>query len=284
MSSTGPVSESGHNKLSGDLFDNEATLYDRYRPSYPVWLFNLLAKESHLSADSNLLEIGAGTGQATLPMAERGFQFTALEPGQQLSDILRRKATNYPNVSVITGKFEDLDLPEGSFDLIYGATSLHWINPETLFSKTAQLLKPGGYMASIYNELVETEEDVRFYNLFEPIVLRYGVTSVLRAGTTPETANPVGPLVKHMEGLAPKYDLPETFEKVGFFVQDPPQAVEYHNAADYINYLRTISHVLQLPENERKAFFSDVTDIVEANFGGAVTLHFAATMQLARKR
>lgn len=275
----------GHNKLTGDLFDKEAELYDRLRPSYPRQLFEVLIQEARLALEAKILEIGAGSGQATLPMAEHGYSLTAIEPGQQLAQMARQKLAAYPNVEVLVGKFEDVQLPPHSYDLVYGATSLHWVDPNVLFEKIHTVLKPGGHLGIIYNELVETEADKGFYDMFEPIIIRYGVTSVLRAGTKPSDLPPAGTLVKTMDSLQPKFDIDSLlFDELSFIKTDPPIAFEYSTSDDYINYLRTISHVSHLPEDDREAFLAEVRDVVENHFGGKVTLHFSATLHLARKK
>ena len=285
MSSTGPTQTGGHNKLTGDLFDKEAGFYDRLRPSYPRQLFEVLIQETQLAPGSQLLEIGPGTGQATLPMAERGYSLTAVEPGQQLAQIASQNLASYPNVEIIVGKFENVGLPSDSFDLVYGATSMHWVDPDVLFEKVHGVLKPGGHLGIIYNELVETPKDKAFYDMFEPIIVRYGVTSILRAGMTPESSPAVGSIVKKVESLKPKFDIDHNlFDELAFFKTDPPIAFEYPKAEDYINYLRTISHVSHLTEAERENFLAEVKNMVENQFDNKVTLHFSATLHLARKK
>ena len=49
------------------IFDEDVVNYDRYRPGYPEALFADVRAYAGLTADSRLLEIGVGTGQATLP-------------------------------------------------------------------------------------------------------------------------------------------------------------------------------------------------------------------------
>lgn len=280
---TSPTTPGGHNKLTGDLFDKEAANYDRLRPSYPEQLFDLLIEKAGLAPGAMLLEVGPGSGQATLPMAERGFLVTAVEPGVQLAEITRRKLQPYPNSQVQIGKFEDAEPHPESFDLVYGATSLHWVDSEVLFEKAYKVLKPGGHLAIIYNELVEMPQDKPFYDLFEPIVLGYGVTSVFRAGTTPDTMPDGKPPVKTLDTLESKFEINELFEDAGFFINEP-SAFTYPTTNDYLNYLKTISHVAHLPDDQREAFLAEVRNLVDTQFGGKITLHFAATLQLARKK
>ncbi len=54
-------------------FDEEAERYDRARPGYPSDVFEDLAQLTGLSPGDRILEIGCGTGQATVPLAERGY-------------------------------------------------------------------------------------------------------------------------------------------------------------------------------------------------------------------
>jgi SAM-dependent methyltransferase len=43
--------------------------------------------------------------------------------------------------------FEDFAATDSSFDLIVSATAFHWVDPEVKFSKSARLLRPGGWLA-----------------------------------------------------------------------------------------------------------------------------------------
>jgi 16S rRNA A1518/A1519 N6-dimethyltransferase RsmA/KsgA/DIM1 with predicted DNA glycosylase/AP lyase activity len=73
------------------IFDEDAELYDRMRPDYPDDLFDDLAALAGLQRGSRVLELGCGTGQATLPLARRGFAVTAIELGPRLAEVARRK-------------------------------------------------------------------------------------------------------------------------------------------------------------------------------------------------
>src|SRR5256885_12225749 len=71
-------------------FDQAAELYDRARPGYPRELFDDFAELGQLRPGDRVLEIGPGTGQATVPMAERGFHITAIELGPSLAAVADR--------------------------------------------------------------------------------------------------------------------------------------------------------------------------------------------------
>src|SRR5437762_2398315 len=54
-------------------FDSTAERYDAARPAYPEELFDDLVDLTGLQPGARLLEVGCGTGKATLPLLRRGF-------------------------------------------------------------------------------------------------------------------------------------------------------------------------------------------------------------------
>ena len=69
-------------------FDAWAVEYDRYRPGYPEELFLTIAERLSLPKPPLVVDLGAGTGRATLAMAELGWRVTAVEPGRRMLDLL----------------------------------------------------------------------------------------------------------------------------------------------------------------------------------------------------
>lgn len=87
------------------LFDEEALVYDEARPGYPKALFNDIVSFSHLPANGRILEIGCGTGEATVPMARRGYNILAIELGANMADVARRNLADYPQAHIYIGAF-----------------------------------------------------------------------------------------------------------------------------------------------------------------------------------
>jgi SAM-dependent methyltransferase len=135
--------------LLRSVFDQDAERYDRARPGYPSALFDDLADLTAVGPGSRVLEIGPGTGQATLPLAERGCQVVAVELGADLAAIARRNLARFPKVEVVTAAFEDWPLPPAPFDLVLAATAFHWIDPSVRVGKVADALRPGGSLATV---------------------------------------------------------------------------------------------------------------------------------------
>ena len=143
-------------------FDQAAELYDRARPRYPPALFDDLAALAGIGPGSRVLEIGPGTGQATMALAERGYRVVAVELGAQLAAVARRNLARFPSVEVVTAAFEDWPLPPEPFDLVLSATAFHWIDPAVRVVKSADALRPGGSLATIATHHV-AGGDVSFF-------------------------------------------------------------------------------------------------------------------------
>lgn len=131
----------------GRHFDDEAARYDRTRPRLPEQAFDDLLSITGLHARATVIEIGCGSGQATVPLARRGVQVVAIEPGQNLAELARRN-TAALEVDVVTSTFEDwVPGAEQTFDAVVAVNSLHWVDPRIRYQKPADLVGAGGHMA-----------------------------------------------------------------------------------------------------------------------------------------
>ncbi|MEH1820527.1 MAG: methyltransferase domain-containing protein [Nostoc sp.] len=88
-------------------FNQVALLYDRVRPGYPKALFDDVVSLSGITPQGRILEIGCGTGQATITFARRGYRMLCIELGENLGLVAQQKLATYPQVEVRIGAFED---------------------------------------------------------------------------------------------------------------------------------------------------------------------------------
>ncbi len=96
------------------------------------------------------MEIAAGTGIATLHLAERGCRVTAVELGGEMARVAKNKLDKFEKVDVQVSAFEEWEPSVGvQYDLVLVATAFHWLDPNVRYKKIASLLKPGGYLAII---------------------------------------------------------------------------------------------------------------------------------------
>lgn len=128
-------------------FDQIPELFDKYRPRYCEELFQKLTASCGLNPDKKVLEIGPGTGQATEPILKTGCDYTAVELGENFTFFMKNKFGCYRNFNIINADFETYAFDENTYDLVYSAATIQWIPEKIAFSKTYQMLKPGGYLA-----------------------------------------------------------------------------------------------------------------------------------------
>ena len=135
-------------------FEQVPELYDRARPSYPSQIFADLVSLAQLPARARLLEIGCGTGQATVPLAERGYALTCVELGEHLAAVAQRRLARFPKVEVINADFEGWRPGRAEFDAVVAFTAFHWIAAAVRYTKAAELLCGSGKLAIVSTEHV----------------------------------------------------------------------------------------------------------------------------------
>lgn len=124
-----------------------AGIYEEIRPTYPEQLIEDIIHRTGLIPGDHLLEIGAGTGKATMPFAEKGFRIHAIEIGEEMADILKDKCSDYPNVTIEVVPFEEWKSPSAQkYDIIYCAQAFHWLDLHTKYQKCHDLLKENGFL------------------------------------------------------------------------------------------------------------------------------------------
>jgi ubiquinone/menaquinone biosynthesis C-methylase UbiE len=99
-----------------------------------------------LSPGSRVVEVGCGTGKLTGALVERGLRVEAVDPGRELIEVARSRVGE-SSARFYVARFEDVELPDASFDAIFSATAFHWVDPAVGWSKAARLLRPGGVLA-----------------------------------------------------------------------------------------------------------------------------------------
>lgn len=105
-------------------YGSGAAEYEQGRSDCPPIVWDLL-RDRGLAAGAAVLEIGPGTGQATRHLVAAGADVTAIEPDPGMAGALRQRL---PGVRILESTAEDATVPDGAFDLVVAATSLHWLD------------------------------------------------------------------------------------------------------------------------------------------------------------
>lgn len=250
-------------------FNEVALLYNEARPRYPDELFSAIVDIAGLHTGSKLLEIGPGTGQATKPFAIRGFDIIAVELGDALSEVAKYELRDYKNVQLLTGAFEEITLPPKFFDLVFAATSFHWIDPSAKYAKTHRLLKDNGCLAIIHTNHISDEKGDEFFNASQPIYDRYNFTDMQQKPELPKNKDLKASVID--ENL---------FRQIHF--QLFPITITY-SARKFVQLLNTYSNHLAAPKEVQHAFYQEIENLINDAFHGKINKHFSMSLTVAEK-
>jgi SAM-dependent methyltransferase len=128
------------------LFDTVADLYDSSRRGYAGEILDLMATTAGVGPGDPVLEIGCGTGQLTEALVALGSSLTSIDIGPAMVEAARRRVGAAAATFEVV-PFEELDAAVDSFALIASGTAFHWVDPEVGWTRTADLLRPGGWLA-----------------------------------------------------------------------------------------------------------------------------------------
>ena len=144
------------------VFGEDPELYERARAGYPESLVDdVLAFVGVDASQVRALEVGAGTGKATMSFARRGVDIVALEPSAAMAAMARGNCGGLPNVRVEVASFEDWPLEAAAFHLVFAAQSWHWVDREVRGAKAADALVQGGTLALFWHRTDWHGEPVR---------------------------------------------------------------------------------------------------------------------------
>ncbi len=239
-------------------------LYDRARPGYPAELFDDLARLAGVGPGCRVLEVGCGTGQATVPLAERGCRIVAVELSAGMARLARAKLARFRSVEVMTAAFEDFALPAQPFDLVLSATAFHWIDPEVRVRKSADALRPGGKLATIATQPAAGGTEA-FFRDVRGCFDRFMPTR----RTRPEPTVDAGELERSGR-----------FEPAEFHRYEAE--IEY-TTEQYLEVLSTYSEHLLLEPGAREGLLRCIGRVMDERYGGNVRKRYRWEMRIARR-
>lgn len=259
-------SSPGRNK-----FGEDPAAYDFARPAYPAELFAWLKEHCGLGPETDALEIGAGTGHATLPILATPIRsLHAIEPDPTLAAHLQSK-TGDPGLAVAVQRFEDASLPVERFDFVFAATSFHWLPRMKSLARVLAALKPGGWFAmwwSVFHDPAKPDPfDQATAQLFAGLEQDPEATSG-RPAFALDFASRLGELRSA--------SLTETRRRLFLHTVDfDPKRL----AALYA----TFSRVRMAPEGTRARLLAEVERIAREDFKGLVKREIAVSVFVGRK-
>jgi SAM-dependent methyltransferase len=205
-------------------------------------------------AGAHVADVGAGIGHLSLPLAQRGFAVTAIDPALAMLQHLR-EAARARGLSIATehAAAESLPLPARCCELILIADALHFINVERAAPELGRVLAAQGTLAVVTTAFADTP-------------FMRAVASVM-AECAPRRVRKVAPTITQLAVVT------------GATLQ-PPRSFHDETPVDPSTLqaiLRSISFIGPAMNAERfAAFAARIAAIVEpAVFARTLTLHVA---------
>jgi SAM-dependent methyltransferase len=255
-------------------FGVDAEVYDRARPPYRDELYDLLEDEGLIEGQS-ILEVGAGTGAATLELARRGArEIVAVEPDPRLAAVLEAKAAEQQAaIEVLSVALEEMEPRGAVFDLVASATAFHWVDEAQGLAFAAEALRPGGAIALWWMVFGDPERDDPFHEATRDRV-SFGVSSP-SAGVRPGLPHALDTeaRISALGAAGFAHIRYERWIQTARFT--PRQIRELYS---------TFSQNQELSPEDREALLDDLEDIATREFGGSVERPILNALYLARRR
>ncbi len=248
-------------RARAESFGAIAAQYDRARPEYPAVLFDELAT---MSSGVETLDVGCGTGKASVLLAARGLRVLGVEVDPAMAAVARAHG-----IDVEVSSFEQWDDRGRTFDLLTSAQAWHWVDPDAGARTAFRVLRPGGTVALFWNvHSIAPQLHERFDAIYE----RHAPALLGRmnghAGSGPTSAQVAVP------GLADAGFTDVTNRRFDW--------QQTYGRDDWLELLATFSDHQLLPEPARSELLAALGDAVD-DLGGSLTVEYSTLLLLARR-
>jgi SAM-dependent methyltransferase len=272
-----------------EVFDAVADTYDARRPVFPEVVFDEIAATTGLGRGSPVVEIGPGTGQATIRLAELGTKLVAIEPGAALVELLSRRVAAFPDVTIVRSRFEDWEPPNTGFDAVVAASSWHWLDPMTRWQKAHDVLNPSGWLVLLGHIVVADPGELEVFA--ETADLHEAYASGHPSWGHPPTAGEVIAAaeavsssiagVERVIGRAPDPSETELFQSpiLRWYRQ-----VQHFDATGYVGHLRTTSLYASLGAEVREPLLSAIEQRIRDRMDNKATRRYLVSARLAQSK
>lgn len=256
-------------------FDEVVGDYDRVRPEYPCELFEDIFRYIGTGPAKKALEIGAGTGKATVHFLNAGYDVTAVEIGENMSAFLKERFKGSGNFSVCTAPFENALLEEGAYDLVYAAAAFHWADAEIGCPKVFRLLRNKGAFVLFRYITVPADGD----ELYEEIQTLY--RKYFKPYKRP--VRKTGAELWEPSEIKKRFGF-EDLKQYGFSDISTKlySGSKTYNADEYIALLETFADHRSRPESEKAPLYSGIREAI-LRHGGRHKVDYTFMLYMGRK-
>jgi SAM-dependent methyltransferase len=253
-----------------DVFGEAVEQYANARPGYPGAMIDDILE--YADPVSDVLEVGAGTGKATVDFASRGVALTCLEPDPRMAARLAQECSSFPQVTIEVTRLENYSRPV-AFDALIAAQSWHWVEPSRRWDLAHEAVRTGGTIALFWNKYIVADRDRR--DQLVEIDARYGVDYAANGVTIEDNEGEI-----ELEEGWPAYDLATDSRFEDLVSRRYRRVLDYDNST-YVDLLASTSAYRLLEATDREQLFDDVAATL-AGRGASLALHVVTDLFLAR--
>ncbi|MFN3729007.1 MAG: class I SAM-dependent methyltransferase [Fimbriimonadaceae bacterium] len=134
------------------IFSDRARDYAKARPGYPAEILAELSRRTGLDSTWQVADLGAGTGLLTRLFVDAGNPVVAVEPNGAMLKVAETRFGDAPNFRAVTAPAEATTLDDRSVDLITAGQAFHWFDRDRAAPEFRRILRPGGWIALIWND------------------------------------------------------------------------------------------------------------------------------------
>ncbi|HEV3157503.1 MAG TPA: class I SAM-dependent methyltransferase [Candidatus Baltobacteraceae bacterium] len=129
-----------------DMFIGTAGYYAKYRPGYPPELFQEIVQFYRLDGTGVMLDLGAGTGQLSIPLARYFESIIAMDPDPEMLAEGKKAAlkSGVHNITWRDGSSENIADLHAKLKLVTMGRSFHWMNCDRVLSDLYAIIEPEG--------------------------------------------------------------------------------------------------------------------------------------------
>jgi SAM-dependent methyltransferase len=247
-------------------FDHCAAEYARYRPGYPVGVFQVLEGTAGAPAGRLAADVGAGTGIFSRLLSARGWRVVAVDPSEAMLKRLSADESRTARRSLpVCATAEATGLAASMMMLVTAAQAFHWFNPPYALAEFARILQPGGVLALVWNNRDPARS--RFVTEYEALISRY---------------NPAYQREYRQQDWPAKIAATQTFEPAHYHWFDHTWQV---SAEGFVGCTRSVSYIRNvLSRQERPRFEQDLRQLLRTEFGhGPCLIPLRTDMWTARR-
>ena len=253
-----------------ESFDAVAESYDLYRSPPPPEVVQAIVRFSNLKRGSRVLEVGCGTGQLSVSLAEVGVVLTAVELGPNLATRAKQNLAKFPNSRVEVSSFESWPLPPEKFDAVVCANSFHWLDRHRRCTKSAEALRPNGVLTILHVHHVGGGSP-GFFADTQPLYVKWGMS---------DDPSYRLPAPNDAPTMYPELDQLPEYRAVERHRFEIPM---HHTTTSYVGWLTTDSLVNTLDSESRRGFLQDMQRLIKSKYNGAVTRNYVYEIVVAER-